>query len=139
MQEWPMKSTLKEFGCPVSAIKDSHIEGNLEGLSVEEAVSGKRLYVANYHDAFLPFVAKINEQPTPRSYATRALFFLASDQTLKVLALELALPGATPKEPLNSRVFTPPTDTSKTDFVWEMAKAHVANNDITAHQVFSHL
>lgn len=134
-----MKSTLTEFGCPVSAIKDSHIEGQLDGLSVEEALSNKRLFVANYHDAFLPYVAKINEQANARSYATRALFFLASDQTLKTLALELALPGKTPKDPLNARVFTPPNDNSKIDYVWEMAKAHVSNNDITAHQVFSHL
>ncbi|KAG0604154.1 hypothetical protein M758_10G149300 [Ceratodon purpureus] len=138
VKEWPMKSTLAEFGCPVSTIKDSHIEGSLEELSVEEAVSNKRLFVANYHDAFLPYVAKINEQLGAKTYATRALFFLASDQTLKTLALELALPGASPKDPLNARVFTPPTDTSKTDYVWEMAKAHVSNNDITAHQVFSH-
>lgn len=104
-----------------------------------QAVSKKKLYVADYHDSFLPFLEDINKQDHARSYATRALFFLSKENTLKVLALELALPPKTPGGPLNSRVFLPPTGTSKVDYVWEAAKAHVSNNDISAHQVFSHL
>lgn len=138
VKEFPIKSTLKEFGYPVSAITAEHIEGKLEGLSVEEAVENKKLFVADYHDAYLPFIERINKQENVRSYATRALCFLSKDQKLKILALELALPPKTAGGPLNARVFLPPTDTSKPDYLWEMAKAHVSNNDITAHQVFSH-
>jgi len=102
-------------------------------------VENKKLFVADYHDSFLPYLEKINKEDNARAYATRALFFLTKEQTLKVLALELALPPKTPGGPLNARVFLPPKDTSKIDYLWEMAKAHVSNNDIAAHQVFSHL
>jgi hypothetical protein len=104
-----------------------------------QAVSKKKLFVADYHDAFLPFIARINSQKNRAQYATRALFFLRNDNTLKVLALELVLPRETPDGEKMSRVLTPPTDNSKTDYMWEIAKAHVANNDLIAHQVFSHL
>jgi len=36
VQEFPIKSSLKEFGYPVSAITAKHIEDKLEGLSVEK-------------------------------------------------------------------------------------------------------
>jgi len=140
VKEFPLKSSLDpaEFGDPTSAISEDHIIGELEGLSVQQAVSKKKLFVADYHDAFLPFIARINSQKNRAQYATRALFFLRSDNTLKVLALELVLPRETPDGEKMSRVLTPPTDNSKTDYMWELAKAHVANNDLTAHQVFSH-
>jgi len=112
---------------------------SLTFISCVQAVENKKLYVADYHDSYLPFLERINKQENARSYATRALFFLTKEQTLKVLALELVLPPKTPGEAPNARVFLPPTDTSKVDYVWETAKAHVSNNDITAHQVFSHL
>lgn len=137
MQEFPIKSTLKEYGYAESAIKAHHIEGKLEGLSVDEAVEGKRIFVVDFHDSYLPYCDRINAQDNARCYATRSLFFLKEDQTLETLALELALPK--PGNKIAARVFTPPADESKTDYLWEMAKAHVANNDITAHQVFSHL
>lgn len=98
-------------------------------------MSKKKLFVVDYHDAYMPFVERINAQECRATYATRSLFFLRNDETLKVLALELVIPG----EKKASRVFTPPEDTSKTDFLWECAKVHAQNNDITAHQVFSHL
>ncbi|CAK9205124.1 unnamed protein product [Sphagnum troendelagicum] len=138
--EFPLKSSLDpaEFGDPTSAISEDHVIGELEGLSVQQAVSEKKLFVADYHDAFLPFIARINSQKNRAQYATRALFFLRNDNTLKVLALELVLPRETPDGEKMSRVLTPPTDNSKTDYMWEIAKAHVANNDLIAHQVFSH-
>ncbi|KAG0566624.1 hypothetical protein KC19_7G078400 [Ceratodon purpureus] len=138
--EFPLKSSLDpaEYGDPVSAISSKHIDGQLDGLSVEDALAKKKLFVVDYHDAYLPFVARINAQKNSATYATRALFFLRDDDTLKTLALELVLPPKTPGGEKISRVFTPPVDTSKTDFLWECAKVHVQNNDITAHQVFSH-
>jgi lipoxygenase len=140
-QEFPLKSSLNpaEYGDPTSAISEYHIIGELEGLSVEQAVSHKKLFVADYHDAFLPFIARINSQKDRAQYATRVLFFLRSDNTLKVLAIELVLPRETPDGEKISRVLTPPRDTSKTDYLWELAKVHVTNNDLSAHQVFSHL
>ena len=118
-------------------------------LTFVQAVSEKKLFVADYHDAFLPFVARINAQENSAQYATRAMFFLSSDGTLKVLALELVLPPKTPGGAKTSQVLTPPNPTtdsntisanmSTEDYMWELAKAHVSNNDLTAHQVFSHL
>lgn len=102
-------------------------------------MSEKKIFVVDYHDAFLPFVTRINAQANSASYATRALLFLSSDETLKVIAIELVLPPTTPGGEKKSRVLTPPVDTSKVDYMWELAKAHVNNNDLTAHQVFSHL
>ncbi|KAG0603020.1 hypothetical protein M758_10G059600 [Ceratodon purpureus] len=141
VKEFPLKSALdpKEFGDPTSAITAHHIEGALEGFSVEEALSKKKLFVADYHDAYLPFVERINAQKDAKTYATRALFFLSSDETLKVLALELVLPPTSPGGEKISKVFTPPKDYSAAKmYLWQCARAHVANNDIVAHQVFSH-
>lgn len=118
-------------------------------ISFVQAVSEKKLFVADYHDAFLPFITRINAQENSAQYATRAMFFLSSDGTLKVLALELVLPPKTRGGAKTSRVLTPPnpiiksgnisSNTTSTDYMWELAKAHVSNNDLTAHQVFSHL
>lgn len=116
--------------------------------SFVQAVSEKKLFVADYHDAFLPFITRINAQENSAQYATRAMFFLSSDGTLKVIALELVLPPKTPGGAKTSRVLTPPNATTESDnassktsahYMWELAKAHVSNNDLTAHQVFSHL
>jgi len=140
-QEFPLKSGLdpKVYGDPKSAITAKHIEGHLDGLTVNQAVAKKKLFVADYHDSYLPFVERINAQKNSKTYGTRALLFLQGDETLKVLALELVLPPKTPGGAKVSKVVTPPTDTSKRDWYWECAKAHVLNNDIVAHQVFSHL
>lgn len=102
-------------------------------------MSKKKLFVVDYHDLFLPVVEKINAQPNCKTYASRTLLFLNGDETLKVLAIELVLPGSG-GSPKTARVFTPPADTSKkTDYVWELAKAHVMSNEMAAHQVISHL
>jgi lipoxygenase len=102
-----------------------------------QAVSEKKLFVADYHDAYLPFVERINALQDSKTYATRALFFLNEDETLKVVALELGLPATKDGVAKKARVFTPPAD-SKPDYIWLTARAHVANNDIVGHQVFSH-
>ena len=81
---------------------------------------------------------RINALQDSKTYATRALFFLNKDEMLKVVALELVLPAAKDGVAKKARVFTPPADSSKPDYIWLTARAHVANNDIVAHQVFSH-
>lgn len=108
---------------------------------VLQAVTSNRLFVVDYHDAFLPFVAKINAQQNSATYATRTLLFLSKDGILKLLAIELALPPKTVGEERITRVLTTRKDDQlwKVNWEWELAKAHVSNNDITAHQVFSHL
>jgi hypothetical protein len=104
----------------------------------EQAVSKKKLFVVDHHDVYLPLVESINARPNRKTYATRTLLFLSSDQTLKVLAIELVLPGSGGGKK-KARVFTPPADSSKTDYVWELAKAHIMSNEMAVHQVTSHL
>ncbi|KAG0562418.1 hypothetical protein KC19_9G144400 [Ceratodon purpureus] len=144
--EFPIKSKLSvhKYGNPVSAISATHIEHSLEGLSIDQALSKKKLFVVDHHDVYLPLVEKINAQKGMKAYASRTLLFLSNDQTLKVLAIELALPGSGgvhcpgSRHKSNARVFTPPADSSKIDYVWELAKAHVMSNEMAAHQVTSH-
>ncbi|KAG0606527.1 hypothetical protein M758_9G148100 [Ceratodon purpureus] len=137
--EFPIKSKLSadNYGDPVSAISAKHIDHSLEGLSIEQALSNKKLFVVDHHDVYLPLLKKINAQPAKKAYATRTLMFLCSDQTLKVLAIELVLPGSDGGKK-NARVFTPPADSSKTDYLWELAKAHVMSNEMAVHQATSH-
>ncbi|KAG0560102.1 hypothetical protein KC19_10G154500 [Ceratodon purpureus] len=136
--EFPIKSKLgPEFGDPSSAITAKHIEDKLEGRTVEEALSEKKLFTVDHHDTFLPWVERINAQPIGKSYASRVLYFLSADETLKVVAIELVLPPMKGAEKV-SRVYTPPKDTSKTDYIWEFAKAHAMSNEMTVHQSISH-
>ncbi|KAG0566641.1 hypothetical protein KC19_7G078500 [Ceratodon purpureus] len=138
--EFPIKSSLNpaEYGDPVSAISSKHIDGHLEGLSIEEALSKKKLFVVDYHDTFFPWVGRINALENSKTYASRTLFFLSSDETLKVLAIELVLPPKSPDGAKIARVFTPPADSSKTNYVWELAKAHAINNEMAVHQSINH-
>jgi linoleate 9S-lipoxygenase len=53
-------------------------------LLVEQAIQDERLFILNYHDAFLPYLKWINN-PVPKSYATRTILFLKDDGTLKPL------------------------------------------------------
>jgi lipoxygenase len=136
--EFPIKSKRgPEFGDPTSAITAEHIEDKLEGRTVEQALAEKKLFTLNHHDTFLPWVERINAQPNSKIYASRVLFFLSADETLKVVAIELVLPPMKGADKV-SRVFTPPTDTSKTNYVWEFAKSHAMSNEMTMHQSVSH-
>ncbi len=104
-----------------------------------QALKENKLFIVDYHDAFLPYTKKINDLETSSIYATRTLFFLTSDGTLQVIAIELVLPPQTQGAAKNSRVFTPPPKDSTKNWVWELAKAHVLSNDSSFHQIFSHL
>lgn len=87
----------------------------------------------------MPFLRKINSTST-KTYATRTLFLLQEDGTLKPLAIELSLPhpqgdshGAV------SKVFTPaPEDAGVEGSIWQLAKAYAAVNDSGYHQLISH-
>ncbi|KAL8138588.1 hypothetical protein V2J09_004589 [Rumex salicifolius] len=126
------------YGPPESAIKEEHILSHLDGLSVQEALDAKRLFVADYHDIFLPFVDRINALDGRACYATRTIFFSTSIGTLKPIAIELSLPrtldGPTSR---SNRVVSPPVDATS-NWIWQLAKAHVWSNDAGVHQLINH-
>ncbi|KAJ0987333.1 hypothetical protein J5N97_005689 [Dioscorea zingiberensis] len=126
------------YGPPESSIKEEHIIGHLNGMSVQEAIEEKKLFMLDFHDTYLPFVDRINTQDGRKAYATRTIFFLTPLGTLKPIAIELSLPAAAPKNSTRAkRVFTPPTDATTT-WLWQLAKAHVCSNDAGVHQLVNH-
>ncbi|KAJ4757480.1 Lipoxygenase [Rhynchospora pubera] len=114
-----------------SSITDSHIEGKLEGLTIQRAMDQKRIFILDHHDYLMPYLSRINSQKGVRVYASRTLLFLKDDGTLKPLAIELTLPG----EEEQSRVFVPDIPVRA---LWELAKTFVAVNDSGYHQLISH-
>lgn len=138
LREFPIKSSLDEaiYGDAVSAITSQHIEPYMEGMDVPAALAGHKLFVLDYHDAFLPFVNKINESPVCKAYATRTVLFLTKEGTLRPAAIEVSLLKEKESGTVK-RVFTPPPMGMK-DWMWELAKAHVQANDAGYHQLVSH-
>ncbi|CAK9874762.1 unnamed protein product [Sphagnum jensenii] len=140
LTSFPIVSELNDpegrYGDPTSAITHSHIEPYLEGMSVEQALEAKKLYVLDYHDLYLPVVKQINELESfdSQTYATRSIFFLNKNNVLKPCAIELALEDSTGR---GKRVFTPPKNNQR-DWMWDLAKAHVCTNDAGVHQLYSH-
>jgi lipoxygenase len=139
LQAFPPVSKLDPavYGPPESAITEEHIIGHLDGMSVQEAVEGSRLYMLDYHDIFLPFLDRINAQDGRKAYGTRAVFFLTAAGTLKPIAIELCLPPMTDGCKRAKRVFTPPADATS-NWLWQLAKAHVCSNDAGVHQLINH-
>ncbi|EFJ33747.1 lipoxygenase [Selaginella moellendorffii] len=132
LKEFPPMSTLdpEKYGPSKSAITEEHIGSQLEGSTVQQAVSDKKLFILSYHDEFMPYLDKINSQRSSYAYASRVLLFLKSDGTLRPVAIELSTP-------YSQRVFVPPA-AGTTDWLWELAKAHAATNDSGYHQLVSH-
>ncbi|KAI4317797.1 hypothetical protein L6164_025638 [Bauhinia variegata] len=139
LQEFPPVSKLdpKIYGNQNSIITGKHIESNLDGRSVEEALEIQKLFILDHHDSLMPYLSRINSTAT-RTYASRTLLFLKDDGTLKPLAIELSLPhpqgdhhGAA------SKVFTP-AEEGVEGSVWQLAKAYVAVNDSGYHQLVTH-
>ncbi|KAK1290588.1 putative linoleate 9S-lipoxygenase 5 [Acorus calamus] len=120
-----------------SRITASHVERNLDGLTVDTAMRERRLFVLDHHDYLMPYLTRINSQPGVFAYASRTLLFLKDDGTLKPIAIELSLPGDGGDGGEVSKVFMPArygTDRA----LWELAKAHVSANDSGHHQLISH-
>ena len=138
-QEFPPVSKLDPavYGPPESAITEEHILGNLDGMSVQQALEEKKLYMLDYHDIFMPFLDRINSLDGRKAYGTRTLFFLTAGGTLKPIAIELCLPPMTDDCKRAKRVFTPPADATST-WLWQLAKAHVCSNDAGVHQLINH-
>ncbi|XP_021901405.1 probable linoleate 9S-lipoxygenase 5 isoform X2 [Carica papaya] len=139
LQEFPPTSKLdpKLYGDQSSSIDKSHIEKNLDGLSTEEALEQKRLFILDHHDHLMPCLRKINTTST-KTYASRTLLFLKDDETLKPLAIELSLPH--PEEDqlgAISKVLTP-AENDVEGSMWQLAKAYVSVNDAGYHQLISH-
>ncbi|XP_042518149.1 linoleate 13S-lipoxygenase 3-1, chloroplastic [Macadamia integrifolia] len=125
-------------GPPESAIKEEHIVGHIEGMSVPQALEEKRLFMLDFHDIYLPFLDKINALDGRKAYATRTLFFLTRLGTLKPIAIELSLPfTASTSSSSSKRVLTPPVDATS-NWIWQLGKAHVCSNDAGVHQLVNH-
>ncbi|KAL5160228.1 Seed linoleate 9S-lipoxygenase [Glycine soja] len=94
LKEIPPQSKLDPtlYGDQSSTISKEHLEINMGGVTVEEALNGQRLFILDYHDAFMPYLTRINALPTAKAYATRTILFLKDDGTLKPLAIELSKP-----------------------------------------------
>ncbi|KAH7439974.1 hypothetical protein KP509_04G085300 [Ceratopteris richardii] len=136
LKDFPPVSTLDAslYGPRQSAITEAHIEKNLEGLTVRQALDQSRLYILDYHDVYFPYLERINTLEG-KAYATRTIFFLSKNGTLKPLAIELSLPTIQNGKPgKRNRVFTPDGNATK----WLLAKTHVNINDAGVHQLVSH-
>ncbi|KAG4109302.1 hypothetical protein ERO13_1Z049458v2 [Gossypium hirsutum] len=120
LEEFPPASKLDPsvYGNQNSTITKEHIEMNMNGLTVEEALKGNKLFILDHHDALMPYIRWINSTST-KTYATRTLFLLQDDGMLKPLAIELSLPH--------------PQGDSHVDgiegSIWQLAKAYAAVND----------
>lgn len=138
LQEFPPKSTLDiaVYGDQTSILKNEQLEINLGGLTVEKALNGQRLFILDYHDAFMPFLEKINKNA--KAYATRTILFLKDGGTLKPVAIELSLPHPNGvKYGAESKIILP-ADQGVDSTIWLLAKAHVIVNDSCYHQLMSH-
>ncbi|KAG8062207.1 hypothetical protein GUJ93_ZPchr0003g17214 [Zizania palustris] len=140
LTEFPAKSALDPnvFGDHTSKITEAHIQHNLEGLTVQNALRSNRLFILDHHDHFMPFLGKINELEGNFIYATRTLLLLKEDGTLKPLAIELSLPHPDGQQyGAVSTVYTPAATGVKSQ-IWQLAKAYASVNDSAWHQLISH-
>ncbi|XP_065866881.1 linoleate 13S-lipoxygenase 3-1, chloroplastic-like [Euphorbia lathyris] len=138
LKVFPPKSKLDPeiYGPQESALKEEHIIGHLNGMSVQQALEENKLFMVDYHDVFLPFLDRINALDGRKSYATRTLFFLTPVGTLKPVAIELSLPPDG-TDSHSKRVVTPPVDATS-NWLWQLAKSHVCSNDAGVHQLVNH-
>nr|APC65298.1 putative linoleate 9S-lipoxygenase [Allium cepa] len=139
LQEFPPKSTLdpKIYGDHSSSITEDQIQGNLEGLTVNQALKDNRLFILDHHDMLMSHLNKINATSN-KIYATRTLMFLKDDCTLKPLAIELSLvhPDGEQYGAVN-HVYTP-SQHGVEGSIWQLAKAYALVNDSGVHQLISH-
>ncbi|KAG4971477.1 hypothetical protein JHK85_037898 [Glycine max] len=118
------------YGAQKSALKEEHIISHLDGMPVQQAMAEKKLFMLDYHDAYLPFLNGINAREDRKAYATRTILYLTRLGTLKPIAIELSLPES-------KQVLTPPLDATS-HWLWQIAKAHVCSNDAGVHQLVHH-
>ncbi|KAL8111659.1 hypothetical protein AgCh_019396 [Apium graveolens] len=138
LKEFPILSKLDPavYGPAESAITREIIEEELHGMSIEEAIEKKKLFLLDYHDMLLPFMEKMNSLPGRKAYASRTIFFYNHTGHLRPIVIELLLPP-TSTAPQNKRVFTHGNDATS-HWIWKQAKAHVCSNDAGIHQLVNH-
>ncbi|XP_047180755.1 linoleate 9S-lipoxygenase 5-like [Vigna umbellata] len=139
LQDFPPVSKLdpNAYGDQTSSIRATDIENSLDGLTINDAIQEKKLFILDHHDALMPYISRINSTNT-KTYASRTLLFLQDDGTLKPLAIELSLPHPQGEQHgAVSKVFVPAKEGSAAS-VWQLAKAYVAVNDSGYHQLVSH-
>ncbi|KAA8536605.1 hypothetical protein F0562_029083 [Nyssa sinensis] len=130
-EEFPPTSNLdpKVYGNQRSSISKRHIENNLDGLTLEKAIENRRLFILDLHDAFMPYLRRMNTTST-RTYATRTILFLQNDGTLKPLAIELSLPHPRGDQfGAISQVCTP-AELGVQHSIWQLAKSYATVNYI---------
>ncbi|XP_062214878.1 probable linoleate 9S-lipoxygenase 4 [Phragmites australis] len=140
LTEFPAKSTLdpSQYGDHTSKITAAHIQHNLEGLTVQNALRNNKLFILDHHDHFMPYLDRINKLEGNFIYASRTLLFLKDDGTLKPLAIELSLPHPDGQQHgAVSKVYTP-AHTGVQGHIWQLAKAYACVNDSAWHQLISH-
>ncbi|CAA7395412.1 unnamed protein product [Spirodela intermedia] len=137
LTEFPPVSNIDPsiYGNQNSTMTADQIEKNMNGLTVDEALKKKKLFILNHHDALMPYLERINSTNN-RIYATRTVLLLQDDGTLKPLAIELSLPIQGKKGAV-SKVYTP-ADHGVEGTLWQLAKAYAAVNDSGVHQLISH-
>ncbi|XP_048135009.1 probable linoleate 9S-lipoxygenase 5 [Rhodamnia argentea] len=134
LQEFPRESKLNPENNPEMRV---YIEKNLGGLTPDEAIEEKKLFILDHYDILMPFLRGINATST-KTYATRTLLCLKEDGTLKPLAIELILPHPDGDEFGEiSKVHMPAKDGIEGS-LWDLAKAYVSVNDSGYHQLISH-
>ncbi|KAL0364300.1 UNVERIFIED_CONTAM: Lipoxygenase 6, chloroplastic [Sesamum angustifolium] len=138
LKELPILSKLDPdvYGPPESAITRELIARELHGISVEEAIKEKRLFILDYHDLLLPFIEKLNALPDRKAYASRTVLYYSETGVLRPIVIELSLPP-TSSSPRNKYIFTHGHDAT-TNWIWKLAKAHVCSNDAGVHQLVNH-
>ncbi|EAY83506.1 hypothetical protein OsI_38720 [Oryza sativa Indica Group] len=138
-KDFPIFSKLDEetYGPGDSLITKELIEEQINGvMTAEEAVEKKKLFMLDYHDVLLPFVHAVRELDDTTLYASRTLFFLTEDGTLRPIAIELTRPKS-PNTPQWRQVFTPGSSVAAS-WLWQLAKTHVLAHDTGYHQLVSH-
>ncbi|CAI0460073.1 unnamed protein product [Linum tenue] len=145
LREFPPRSKLdsKIYGNQDSSISEEHIRHHLNGLTVGEAIKTNKLFILDHHDTLMPYLRRINNNTASKTYATRTILYLQSDDTLKPLAIELSLPHPDgDKFGAINKVYTPPPadhkEGSLEDTIWQLAKAYVAVNDSGYHELITH-
>nr|XP_025618120.1 seed linoleate 9S-lipoxygenase-3 isoform X2 [Arachis hypogaea] len=139
LQEFPPKSKLDSgvYGDHTSTITKEQIEPNLDGLTIDEAIQQKKVFILDDHDAIFPYLRRINSTNS-KAYATRTILYLKSDGTLKPLAIELSLPHPEGDQyGAISKVYLPAIEGVQS-YIWLLAKAYVIVNDSNVHQLISH-
>ncbi|KAI0524986.1 hypothetical protein KFK09_004376 [Dendrobium nobile] len=139
LKEFPPKSSLDPslYGNQNSTFKEQDIQDNLDGYSVYEALQLKKLLIIDHHDAIMPYLRRINSTDN-KIYASRTLFFLKKDGTLKPLAIELSLPHPGGDNLGAVSTVYKPASVGVESTIWLLAKSYALVNDSGVHQLISH-